>query len=92
MIFNYKSHLPSRVKCLIKMGGGIITPRNLKYNHPQSILKPYEYSLNEQKPSFINSYNYPFLKNLILWQPEFIYIEHMITIFIWVFYDVLYKK
>ena len=34
MIFIYKTHLPSRVKCLIKMGGTMITPRKLKYKPP----------------------------------------------------------
>lgn len=90
MIFNYKSHLPSRVKCLMNMGGGIMTPRNLKYTYPQSISRPYEYSPNEPKLSFINSYNYPFLNNF--YKPEFIYLEHRIIILLWIFYDLLYKN
>ena len=31
MIFIYKTYLPSRVKCLMKMGGSMITPRKLKH-------------------------------------------------------------
>lgn len=60
MIFVYKSHLPARVKCLMKMGGNIITPRNLKYTKfpSQIVSKSLEPSFvpNEPKKESIYSY------------------------------------
>ena len=60
MIFVYKSHLPSRVKCLMKMGGNIITPRNLKYNKipSQIVSKSLEPSFSPNEPKRESIYSY----------------------------------
>ena len=90
MIFIYKSHLPSRVKCLMKMSKDLITLRNLKYQKASSIslLKPKDSSVNEQKYAFINSYNLSLEKETFLLENDIRY-----TIFlVWIFHYLLHKN
>lgn len=90
MIFIYKSHLPSRVKCLMKMGGNIISPRNVKYTkvHSQLIPSSCEYPTYESKSSFVYSYisnkTYP-------WNYHIYYIESILLL-IWFYDDIVHKK
>lgn len=90
MIFIYKSHLPSRVKCLMKMGGNIVTPRNLKYTkvYPQVLPSSCESPVNEQKSSFINSY---IPNKTPQWNNHLYYIESILLL-IWFYDELVHKK